>query len=91
MTCIVNFKCGDDTATVSVKDPQCDITDFIEEQLYILWELTPSNRDWKSFFFKFGHAFFDYHNCEHFTMELRKLKTDGSAWEVIVKEFGKLI
>lgn len=41
------------------------IVGFIEEQLYILWELTPTYRNWQEELFTKCQTRFDYHGLDH--------------------------
>lgn len=63
-----------------------DFLDYIEEQLYILWELTPTAQDWKSLFRRFKYAEFAYH--ETFPVNMREywLNSDGSNIKIVLEE-----
>lgn len=63
-----------------------DFLDYIEEQLYILWEFKPTPRDWKRRFRQFRFAQFDYHGMDFVNMRERWLKTDGSEIEITLEE-----
>ncbi len=63
-----------------------DLLDFIKEQLYLFWELVPSNDDWRVFFKWFNSAHFERREGEYFTMECKPLKADGSEVMVTVRE-----
>lgn len=63
----VYFVCGGEVATI--KNPETNLYSLVEEQLYILWELTPTNPSkWKKDFFYGLFAEFDYHGLEHFAV-----------------------
>lgn len=59
----IRFYDGDtqysETATAQW-DVDTSICDFLAEQLYILWELTPIERDWQRQFCTNGWALFSY-------------------------------
>lgn len=54
-----------ETATAPF-DVDTSICDFIEEQVYILWELRPVERYWQRQFATTGYAKFSFHGHELF-------------------------
>ncbi len=81
----VHLKFGDEVKTTYMSD-NGDILDLIEMELYINWNLDPSDGNWKDLFNRFNFAHFDYCGTEYFTVEYRHLKSDGSEIEVLIKE-----
>lgn len=65
-----------------------DFLDYIEEQLYILWELTPTVRNWRSLFRRFKYAKFAYHETSLVNMREYWLNSDGSKIRTFQKRFN---
>ncbi len=59
------FKCDGEVAISHFLLVDRNVFDFIEEQLYILWELVPINRAWKAELQK-DYTVFTYGNSEYF-------------------------
>lgn len=61
---------GKETAIQSIQ-PNEDIWGTIEEMLYILWELSPAERDWKPKAVRENFALFEYCGLIHDVFALR--------------------
>jgi len=49
------------TAIWWIEDPAQPILSALEDALYVLWEMTPTSRDWKRDLSRVGVCGFDYH------------------------------
>lgn len=62
--------------------PDETFLDKLEEVLFIMSEITPVHRNWKSDLLEDGKCLFTYHNVEHAVVEWR----EGDGRGVIVRD-----
>lgn len=66
------FTCGNETVTAIFVPELQSFPYFVEETLYIFWELTPTNRDWFHNLQSNCSAEFDYHATEFFDVIINR-------------------
>lgn len=86
MTTIHFYFDGEHAVSYYPSTDRNSILNHIEEQLYILWELEPSTRDWKNLYARFKYATFDYHGTGPVTIRERWRTSCGSEIEILVED-----